>query len=171
MKILVTLDGSEFAEQVLKTASELAASSGSEVHLIRIIRPHDVHGTSVRLPYEERGVSVEGMVAGRERPAVVGETRDQAIQRLLAEGKDYLRSISSQFFSGEVIEYVSFGQDPVKEILEYAQSNEIDLVFTATHGRSGLTRTMMGSVASGLVRAGVVPICLYRPGAKPAKEN
>jgi len=161
--MLVTLDGSEFAEQVLKPASELAACCGSEVHLIVVLEPSEVHGLWIRPPQTEHGVSIQGHLASRDLPGRAAESRDQAVDRLMTEAKDYLTGVAGRYFPQGATETVTFGEDPVPEILKYVRQEHIDLIATATHGRTGLAETLLGSVASGLLRAGIVPMFIYRP--------
>ncbi|MFC1972232.1 universal stress protein [Chloroflexota bacterium] len=53
-------------------------------------------------------------------------------------------------------------------IAEYAQNNDIDLIVVATHGRSGISRWVMGSVADRVLRSACVPVLMVRvPGCVP----
>lgn len=52
--------------------------------------------------------------------------------------------------------------DPAQEILDYAEAGEIDVIALATHGRSGLARWLLGSVAEKVLRASALPVLLYR---------
>lgn len=62
----------------------------------------------------------------------------------------------------KVIEAVRFGQ-PHREIVDYAQCEDIDLIVIATHGRTGLTHIMLGSVAEKVVRFSPVPVLTVKP--------
>ena len=62
----------------------------------------------------------------------------------------------------KVIEAVRFGQ-PHREIVDYARNEDIDLIVIATHGRTGLTHMMMGSVAEKIVRFSPVPVLTVKP--------
>ncbi len=64
----------------------------------------------------------------------------------------------------KVIEAIAYGQ-PHKEIVRYAHDEGIDLVVIATHGRTGLTHFMMGSVAEKVVRFSPVPVMTVKPPA------
>jgi nucleotide-binding universal stress UspA family protein len=57
---------------------------------------------------------------------------------------------------------VLFGR-PARRIIEYAMKEEVDLIAMATHGRSGFSRWVFGSVAEKVLRATVLPILLIRP--------
>ena len=55
-------------------------------------------------------------------------------------------------------------EDPAEQILNHAREEEVDLIAMATHGRTGLARLLMGSVAHNLLQARVAPLMLVRPG-------
>ena len=79
----------------------------------------------------------------------------------------YLREAGHQL-TGLPVEYaVRFGE-PAEEILEEARESGVDLVVMATHGRSGVARLMLGSVAEGVLRRSEVPLVLVRHGLPAA---
>jgi nucleotide-binding universal stress UspA family protein len=57
---------------------------------------------------------------------------------------------------------VRFG-DPAEEIVAVADGEDVDMVVIATHGRSGLRRALMGSVAETVLRRLVIPVMMVRP--------
>ena len=61
------------------------------------------------------------------------------------------------------LEQVILHGEPHREIVKYAQENEIDLVVIATHGRTGLAHMLMGSVAERIVRLSPVPVLAVKP--------
>jgi nucleotide-binding universal stress UspA family protein len=56
-----------------------------------------------------------------------------------------------------------------EEILKYSQDNDVDLIIMSTHGRSGVSRWAMGSVADRVVRTSVAPVLLTTPKECRAK--
>jgi len=88
---------------------------------------------------------------------------DQEMQRLEAEGLDYLQAIEMQFENTPVECVVRFG-DPVTEILREAKAFGADLIAVSTVGRSGVGRVVLGSVAEQIFRKSRVPVMLMRPG-------
>lgn len=58
-----------------------------------------------------------------------------------------------------------WGEDAAEALLEFAREQQVDLIAVATHGRSGLARMVMGSVADALLRSQVAPVYLVRPEA------
>ena len=89
---------------------------------------------------------------------------DQEMERLEAEGMDYLRAVEVQFEGIPVECLVRFG-DPVQEILLEAEAFGADLIAVATAGRSGVGRTVLGSVAEQVFRKAEVPVLLFRAGS------
>jgi nucleotide-binding universal stress UspA family protein len=170
MKILVPLDGSKFAEAVVKPVVDMAGPARAEVHLIQVVKPAEatVNWSSQRSvePHAVGDYTVPGM-QGRgisyEVSGVAAESQAQADERTRQSARDYLRNIAHQSFPNGATEVAVTGDDPAKEILNYARQEKIDLIAIATHGRTGLARMMMGSVAGSLLQAHVAPLLMVRP--------
>ena len=141
-RILVPLDGSEMAEQVLSPVTSVAQAVGAEVFLFQVAvdQPASMFGSDWFL------LPAEGEFEGYEREA----------QAYLERVADPLREEGIQVSTGTQI-------GPVAEsIMAYAEVNHIDLIAMCTHGRTGLARWALGSVADRVLRAGGVPILLVR---------
>ncbi len=139
-KILVPLDGSKLAEKILPRVEKLVRHCQAEVHLIRVVVSYRID------PKEEK------------------EERD----RLLQEAWDYLEKIVSRLRKKRVRAYavVVYGKDAV-QVCDFARKNKFDLIAMATHGRSGISRWALGSVADKVLRCSVVPVMLIRVGGNP----
>jgi nucleotide-binding universal stress UspA family protein len=136
-RMLVPLDGSELAEIAFNYAKNLAYSlKVTEVFLLHVYSP------------DERGL-VPKHRAYIERAA-------DTIMRHSEKVKSGAIAVKAQ---GEL----AMG-NPAEEILRYADRNDIDLILMATHGRSGVSRWAMGSVAYKVLRAAKVPVWLIRDG-------
>jgi nucleotide-binding universal stress UspA family protein len=61
----------------------------------------------------------------------------------------------------------SHGGDAAEEILRYARQHAIDLIVLGTHGRTGVTRALLGSVAERVIRTAPCPVLTVPPGAAP----
>lgn len=179
MKLLIPLDGSNFAEEVLGPAAELVARSCAEVHLLEVVNGSQVYPTWITSPY------MEGALKGRydwprgvpmrspEHPIEMGvlvETAAQAVERTCRVAKDYLNTVSARYFNGEAETKVEVGEDPAEEIVDYIRREKIDLVAMATHGRTGVARLLLGSVAAKVLRARAAPLFLVRPHKLPEGE-
>ncbi len=136
-KILVPLDGSKLAEKILPRVEKLVHSSRGEVHLIRVVVSYRID------PKEEK----------EER------------ERLLREAWDYLEKIVSRLRKKRVRAraVVVYGKDAV-QICDFARKNKFDLIAMATHGRSGISRWALGSVADKVLSCSLVPVMLIRVG-------
>ena len=136
-KILVPLDGSKLAEKILPRVEKMVRYCQAEVHLIRVVVSYRID------PKEEK------------------EERD----RLLQEAWDYLEKIVSRLRKKRVRAYaiVVYGKDAV-QVCDFARKNKFDLIAMVTHGRSGISRWALGSVADKVLNCSVVPVMLIRVG-------
>jgi nucleotide-binding universal stress UspA family protein len=134
-KILVPLDGSPLAEAILPQGSELAKTLGAELLVLRVAFAHVFPGVD---PTEEEVRVV------RDAEAYVAARRSE-----LATKDVHLRTA------------VRYGK-AAAEILNHIADNNVDLVAMSTHGRSGLSRLVMGSVAEEVLRHANVPVLLVR---------
>jgi nucleotide-binding universal stress UspA family protein len=139
--ILVPLDGSRVAEQVLPAVTPIARALRCKVTLFQV-------------PI----VYVSGSLIGEWYLPWQGnfETADQVAQEYLEGLASDLRAqgieVSTAIWMGAVAE----------SIIDYADVNDVDLIAMCTHGRTGLARWALGSVADRVLRAGAKPILLVR---------
>jgi len=148
-RILVCLDGSELAEQILPYATEQALRFNSKLTLLQIVpMPSSVYMASATGELPQTG----NMIA-------------KDIQKQDAEAKAYLDGVAQSLREkGLDVECVVLGPlQPGKAIAKYAQDNAIDLICIATRGRSGLGRVVFGSVADYVLRASGLPILVIKP--------
>ncbi len=166
MKILITLDGSEFAEAILGPIGPLAAFPDVNVHLIEVVNaPSTGLRRSPLSDPQSLGVSpLTGQPDSQSTLNRLAETSMQADERTRQVAEDYLRHVSATFFSDNAIREVVLAENPAEAILEYARREMVDLIAIATHGRTGLARMMIGSVAAKLLEASVAPLFVIRPG-------
>ncbi|NJN16173.1 MAG: universal stress protein [Oscillochloris sp.] len=143
--ILVPLDGSMLAEQVLPHVHALAANEGTtKITLLRAVPP--IYTTSV---------DYSGMLA---------TTASDALEALEKEAEDYLHGIANQFRAEGYSVNTEVSALPAADaILDYAESENADLIAIATHGRSGISRWVFGSVTQKVVQAAPVPVLVIRP--------
>jgi nucleotide-binding universal stress UspA family protein len=149
-KILVCLDGSPLAAQILPLAENIALSNKSKVILIQVVSS----------PVTITTPSLPGTVTG---PIVF----DYAIKQMEfdeAGAVKYLEHIKRQMIEkGIDAEFLTLIGNAGPEIVKYAATNEIDLIALATHGRSGLGHALFGSVAYDVLRESGLPILLIKP--------
>lgn len=142
-KLLVPLDGSMTAEKVLPCARYLAANFKAYVELLAVV---DVTEVAAHLR-SEKARFFDTMI-------------EEAVRHLTG----YLRGIATTFKDANVHCSVEKGK-PEEVIIEKAASNKSMLVTMATHGRSGLNRFLLGSVAEKVLRGTTNPLLLIRATA------
>ncbi len=146
-KILVCLDGSSLAEQILPYATEQALRFGSKVVLLQVI------GEPRAIPSPVPG-----------EPVFILLPEPEQIEREQNEATAYLESIAQPLREkGLDVECVAQPGTPSDAIVSYAAESEVDLIAIATHGRSGLRRMTFGSVADFVLRESGLPILLIKP--------
>lgn len=140
-RILVPLDGSPRAEQILHTVTSVAQAMGAELVLFQVPVAH-VSGWMAGDLY----LPIQGVLDTAEEDAVT-----------------YLNTVAGRLKGQglEVTTATAMGS-MASCIVEYAEANQIDLIAMCTHGRTGLARWALGSVADRVLRAGSTPILLLR---------
>jgi nucleotide-binding universal stress UspA family protein len=141
-RVLVPLDGSELAEVVFSYATELAARLELDLVLLHVVDPHERDLVPLHRAYVERAAEV---------------LRRQSEE--LQKKADIQPKGEGVAARGEL----AVGH-PAEEILECALRHDIDLILMATHGRSGIKRWALGSVADKVLRVSKTPVCLVRAG-------
>lgn len=148
-KLLVPLDGSELAECVLPHVKAfIEGCQVSHVVFVRVVEPAI---TSAHGAYVISAEILDEMKSARKSAAK--DYLEQVVNGFLHEGT----SLHSEVLFGRVSE----------SLKDYAEKNDIDLVLIATHGRSGVTRWVRGSVADKVLRSSDVPVLMVRaPGTR-----
>ena len=149
--ILLPLDGTPIAERILTPASELAKLSGGSLSLLRILSP--IYST---MPAVGALGNPEGMV-------LVERLQDVHAQ-LGNEATTYLKGVADRLRAEgfQVTAEVAAEEQPGVGILNHAKP-PIDMIAIKTHGRRGLSRLVMGSVADKVIRGTTLPILVQRP--------
>ena len=142
-KILIPLDGSELSELALPYVEELAGRLGSNVTVLAVTDSAEVQDYNKQQIYIQQ--RIEAVRSGIERYAGKQKVAEIELQSAILVGH------------------------PAEEIVDYADKEDIDLIVMATHGRSGISRWALGSVADKVVRATKRPVALIR--AKGAHAN
>ncbi len=144
-RILVPLDGSELAEAALPYAEELAGRLGSEVVLIYVCESADEKHHRMHELY------IQKMVEATKRGA----------RRHLEKGQEKEAKVSSTLLVG----------NPAEQIVDYAEKEDVGLIIMVTHGRSGIRRWVLGSVAAKVARATTRPVALIRANGTSLKAR
>lgn len=155
--ILVLLDGSELAEEILPYAAYHAGLSNGELGLFSVCEPPDImHPISYHLIPDSYPPT---------RPAQWDKYAEQENKRRQKECHLYLNKVADGMKEkGFRVRYESPFGDPANEIIKYLESNPVSLVAMTTRGRSGLSRWVFGSVAEKVLLASPSPVLIIRPG-------
>jgi nucleotide-binding universal stress UspA family protein len=148
-RIVVPLDGAELAEIALAHGAHLAGLLGAELHLLRVVdvtrlERYGPYGLALEYASYEQVLTTESATA-RAYLSTLSE-------RLRSTGLHVTDEIRSGVVSREVIAATAPG----------------DLIVMASHGRAGVKRWFLGSVAEDVVRHATVPVMLIRAGEVPA---
>ena len=144
--ILVPTDFSEFSRLALDYAITIAQTFKASIILIHVTPEKELDSIRQISPYLEPG-RIEELLKGRE-----SEDRKQLNEFIPPEKKEGIET--------EAIHRVG---TPFLEIIKVAKEKEVDLIVMATHGRSGLSHILFGSVAEKVVRKSTCPVLSIRP--------
>jgi nucleotide-binding universal stress UspA family protein len=157
-KILVPLDGSPLAASVLPIVGEIAAKAGATVVLLRAMpEPNEEAATSssIQMLRSITGVKTEGADGAMADPYA----SQLEHEREGAQSSLDLAAAALQRSGIQTETIVEFGS-AAETILRVASAQNADLVAMGTHGRSGLRRFLLGSVADRIVRYSEAPVLL-----------
>ncbi len=139
-KILVPLDGSELAKVALDEAEKLSKTFGAEIILFQVVPFMPIYGSPELVT-----------------PLIVDEKQKEAAEKYLMNLGEELKSKGLK-----VAATVRTGQQVAVEIIDFAKEAGVDLIIMCTHGRSGISRWVMGSVALKVLTRAETPILLIR---------
>ena len=139
--VLCPVDFSSSSDAALFFASSLAKEHGAELHIVHV--------------YEEPFAYTD--LSAYVPPADMGPAKDR-LERTLPTSEVPFRH---RFIVG----------NPGDKLVDYAKQNDVDLIVLGTHGRTGLNRMLMGSVAEEVVRRATCPVLTIRHPRKKEREN
>jgi nucleotide-binding universal stress UspA family protein len=145
-RALVALDGSPVAESIVPFIVDIAGPLDMEIVLLRVVTP----------VVAQAGAPVPGVIA-------------EELAARTTEARDYLARIAADVWGRGVRVQVRVRTGtPVQEILAAARESAADLIAMTTHGRSGLSRLVFGSVAEAVLRLADIPVLMMRLTAAEA---
>ena len=153
-KIMVPLDGSQLAECALPHVEAITTGcKTTNVVFVRVIEPIQL---PARLP-------AQGEFGFQDKD------RRQIDEQRKKTAEAYLEKIIQKTALGETVPGYEVLEGSVAETLAiWAEKNDVDLIIIASHGRSGVSRWVMGSVADRILRSVCVPVMMIRaPGCTP----
>ncbi|HEX9128980.1 MAG TPA: universal stress protein [Gemmatimonadaceae bacterium] len=148
-RIVVPLDGSTLAEQILPRVLELAKLEDAEITLLNVLLPHSYSQKEIvdpNLPWWDKDISQAQAylfrIAARLRRNHVAVTTDIVI-----------------------------GENVASSIGDFASRERADLIAIATHGRGGLARMIRGSVADAIMHSARMSMLVFKPDQVAEKET
>jgi nucleotide-binding universal stress UspA family protein len=158
-RILVPLDGSEFAAFALPHAESLASHLGASLVLAQVVPSAATMAVEASLPSTGIGMpTIDPYLVEKQFESVESELINNAAATL-NDAATRLREKVPQ------VETLVLSGSPAEAIVTYAQSEQIDLIVMSTHGRSGLSRLVYGSVAERILHQSTCPVLLVRIAA------
>lgn len=163
-RVLVPVDGSDFGRQIFPIIARFLSPAENEIVLLRVGERVTGH---VGAP--PRPAGFDGMVMSYDtvqdaqqaaHPIYASQERDSALADFIAEMKDEVRPLDE---AGFTVSYdMRFG-DRGEEIVNFANSNAVDLIAMTTHWRTGIHRLLFGNTVQSIVPRVKVPLLMLRP--------
>jgi nucleotide-binding universal stress UspA family protein len=145
-RALIPLDGSAVAESIVPFILEIAGPLDMEVTLVRVLVPTPL--------------AVEGAVVFDD------------VEKLRADAEAYLAGVAAELRGKGVRVTTTVRQgEPVDQILAVARDADADLIAMTTHGRSGLSRLLFGSIAAAVLVRAEVPVFMMRQTAAQVRAR
>ncbi len=139
-QILVPYDASSYAHHAFDDALIIAEKFGSKITVLTVL------GTKV----ENTGISLERAIEIQER-------HEDAATKILKDLEGLAKEKGVEFSFK-----VNYEPSPYKGIVNFLNSNSMDLIVMGSHGRSGIKKTLLGSVASGVVEHANCPVLIIK---------
>ena len=156
-KIMVPLDGSELAECVLPHVEGFLTGSRVEtIIFLRVIEPtHYSWGSRTASPQDYESMIKNVKMMEEEEKSSAAMYLKEVISRVKQGGIKFKTDV----LVGKVAE----------SLVDYVDANEIDLILIATHGRSGISRWVRGSIADRVLRSSRAPVLMVRADSKMSR--
>lgn len=144
--ILLPTDFSKLSFSAAEYATELAEKYGAKIHVLNVLEkaPPILTIRSLDLSQDKILKEIENIA-----------------KKSLSEMVERIRRIKNL----EIIPVLRKGND-YEQIIKYSQDKKIDLIVIATHGRTGIMRTLIGSVAEKVIRFSKIPVLVITPKIK-----
>lgn len=179
-KVLLPLDGSDFSNAILTHIQTIIKPEDTELILLRVTDWPVTIGAKPSalaslywlypLPYEpfESGLRSDDDTDWAKHPIYETEESQQIRAMLIRELNVSIKHLQEAGY--EVRAAIEFGL-PADCIIAFTEREGIDMIAMATHGRSGISHLVMGSVAERVLRGVSVPVLMVRPAAEQSTEE
>lgn len=146
--ILVPTDFSEASELAIEAARILALQNEATVILVHVFDPVPL------APIATRNVTAVGQ---QQLEADLESSIHEALDALRREKLAEVKTVRTELL---------LGSNPANVICDFAKKEDVDLIAVSTHGRTGLSHLLIGSVAERIVRHAICPVLTLRSKAK-----
>ncbi|NTV36502.1 MAG: universal stress protein [Anaerolineaceae bacterium] len=165
-RILVPLDGSTLAERAIPHAEQFARIFGSSIILLQVLDPTSYHENPK--PVDPLSWQIRKTEADMYMSGVAKRIR-QDLRENKTDGKTAPNRVRTEKKSR--VEYFIREGKPADNIVNFAQTEEIDLLVISTHGSGGLTRWNISSVTQKVVNLVYLPVLIVRAYNQPETED
>ncbi|MBO8170583.1 MAG: universal stress protein [Bacillaceae bacterium] len=139
-RILVAYDGSELAEKALETAKNFAEQDPNvSIDVVTVQEPFKLYGYHIELSYEQ-----------------IQKQYEQDLKEMMNEVREKLADLPNQTQMVELKGY------PAREIIEYAEKNDIDLIVMGSRGLGNIKELFLGSVSHNVVQHSPKPVLIVK---------
>lgn len=145
-KILIALDYDPTAKRIAEAGYELAKSMGAEVILLHVVADYTYYSS---LDYSP--------IMGFDQFSNLGAVQMDSVTELENAAHEYLEKSKAHLGDPSIKTLIKDG-DSGEAILEASKSLEVDLIVLGSHGRKGLDKILMGSVAEKVLRNSKIPL-------------
>ena len=167
-RVLIPIDGSAFSERILAEVTGIIPPAGADLILLRVGhapvgtvgRPSRPASADLPLPMNESAADQEYA----RHPIYASQEWESLLARINDDWRPIKTSLEEAGYT--VFTAVKFG-DPGQTIVKFVEDENADIVAMTTHGRSGLSRLWLGSVAEHVLRNVSVPVLLLRSAESP----
>lgn len=139
-RVLLPTDFSELSSEAIKYACALAEQFDAELHMLHVYENVVIH---------EYGMGIDWDKLAKEARNAAEAHMKKLLDPAWSEGRTIIRATAEG--------------PPFLQIIRYARQHEIDLIVMATHGRSGVSHMLIGSVAEKVVRKAPCPVLTVHP--------
>lgn len=144
--ILVPTDGSAGAQAGARRGIDLAGTLGADLHILSVMDTSEIGPSLTSYTVEDRS----------KQEQLIEDEAERAVEAITEVAREHL--------SNSVTSAVERGV-PAETIVEYADTHDVDIIVMGTHGRTGLERVLLGSVAEKTLRTASVPVVTVPPKA------
>jgi len=166
--ILVPVDFSPYAANALRSALDIADHYASSLIVLHVI-PHETTTQAVYQRLGYRDLPFFGPLHPQSTPAMPSEVAEEVVIDLREQAYTALQAFFPAQMAGHAVELRVLVGQPFERILETAVQEKVALIVLGTHGRTGLTHLVMGSVAERVVRLAPCPVLTVKTSAADAQ--